>query len=120
MTEDKDGNHILSADRDYDITEAGSHRATMRGYAFGDLVEPGELVPAGVPVSTEWMEPVKGSKELARAVEQALDPTPDDVDLNTLKGAALKAYAATLNITPGNLSDAELRVAITAKRQPAA
>jgi hypothetical protein len=46
-------------------TGSDTHRATQRGYAVdqktgaGVLVEEGELVPAGIPVSENWMEPVK-------------------------------------------------------------
>lgn len=95
-------------------TEAGSHRATERGYANGELIEPGKLVPPGIAVSTEWMEPVNGSAKLARAVEEAQDPKPGDVDLNQLSKAALEAKAAEHGINPGGLSKADLITAITA------
>lgn len=39
------------------MTEPGSHVATQRGYAGGVIVEPGELVPAGIAVAEEWMAP---------------------------------------------------------------
>lgn len=36
-------------------TKHESHRATERGYAGGELIEPGEFVPADVPIGS-WME----------------------------------------------------------------
>lgn len=46
-------------------TKPGSHVATERGYAGGQLIEQGEAVPADIPVGS-WMvavepeEPAKG------------------------------------------------------------
>lgn len=108
--------HIVSADRKYAMTKQNSHRATMRGYAFGELIEPGFLVPAGIAVSTEWMEPVKGSRALAEAVEQAVSAHPDDVDLTSQSKAALEGLALSLDIDPAGLNKAELIATITAKR----
>jgi hypothetical protein len=51
------------------LTGAGTHRATQRGYAIdpethaGVLVDEGEPVPANIPVSKEWMEAVKKGKD---------------------------------------------------------
>jgi hypothetical protein len=115
-TKDKDGKHINSADRKYAMTKQSSHRASMRGYAFGELIEPGQLVPAGIAVSTEWMEPVKGSRALAEAIDQAVDAHPDDVDLNAQSKPALEGLALSLEIDPAGLNKAELIAAITAKR----
>jgi hypothetical protein len=67
-------------------TGSDTHRATQRGYAVdqktgaGVLVEEGELVPAGIPVSENWMEPVKNVKGLSKddlvtAVKAADEPT---------------------------------------------
>jgi biotin carboxyl carrier protein len=44
------------------LTEAGSHVATMRGYAKGSIVEEGDPVPEGIPVSDEWMAKAKKKK----------------------------------------------------------
>ena len=99
------------------LTKTNSHRAIERGYAGGDLVEPGELVPAGIPVSDEWMESVnKKEADLIRATQEALSPNEADVDLNALKGDALTAHAAGLHINRGDLSDKDLRAAVAAKR----
>lgn len=98
------------------LTTANSHRATERGYAT-DIIEPGEMVPAGIPVSTEWMEPVnKKEAEMTRALDEALDPSDADVNVEELSGDALTGYAAGLSINRGKLSDKDLRAAVTAKR----
>lgn len=105
------------------LTGADTHRATQRGYAIpegataGTLVEAGELVPAKVAVSDEWMERISGKEaELDRALEQALDPKPKDVNIEELKGQALTAHAASLDIDRGKLNDDDLRSAVRAKR----
>jgi hypothetical protein len=96
------------------LTKAGEFRATERGYAGNALVEPLEPVPPGVPVGS-WMERVDGkAAEIARAVEEALDPQPDDIDLEKVKGDALTAHALTFGINRGSLSDAKLRDAVRA------
>lgn len=102
-------------------TGPNTHRATERGYAVdpdsnaGVLVEEGEMVPAGIPVSETWMKPVKkGDRALAQAVGEALDPHPKDVDLTKLNLAALQALAAERGINPGSLSKKELVTAIKA------
>ena len=38
------------------MTKAGSHIATDKGYAKGEVIHPGQAIPEGVPVSTEWMK----------------------------------------------------------------
>lgn len=101
-----------------DQTGVNTHRATQRGYAKGELIEEGQMVPAGVAVSDNWMESLTPKEaRLARATEQALDPHPDDVNIAALKGDALTAYAATMNINRDGLSDKDLRAAVTAKRE---
>lgn len=101
-------------------TGPNTHRATERGYAVsalgGVLVEPGEVVPEGVPVSENWMERVDGKqdRELARAVAEAQAPIQDDIDLEQIKGDALTAMAAEKGINRGKLGDDKLRDAIRA------
>lgn len=99
------------------LTTATSHRATQRGYAGGDIIEPGDLVPAGTPVSEAWMEPLSRKQgDLARALDEALSPDDADVNVEELSGDALTAYAASLHINRGTLNDKNLRAAVTAKR----
>jgi hypothetical protein len=113
---------------DSKTTGTNTHQATQRGYAVdpdskaGTLVEPGEMVPAGIPVSTEWMEPVaKGDRAVAAAAQEAIDPHPKDVNLTALNVAALQAMAAERGInveqngTP--LSKKDLIAAIKAARE---
>lgn len=103
-------------------TGVDTHRATERGYVTdpdsgaGHLVEAGELVPAGFPVG-EWMEPVKGSKALAGAIEEAGELHPKDADLTQLSKPALEAMAAERGINVKGLSKDELITAIKAKRE---
>lgn len=105
-------------------TGSDTHRATQRGYAVdqksgaGILVEEGELVPAGIPVSENWMEPVKGSKALAGALEEGLDPHPKDVDLTQLSKPALEAMAAERGINVKGLSKDDLVTAIKGADEP--
>lgn len=106
-------------------TGAETHRATQRGYVVdstskaGVLIEPGEIVPAGIPVG-EWMEPIKKG-EVARiaAAEEATDKHPKDVDLTKLDTSALQAMAAErgINVEQAGkkLSKADLIAAINAK-----
>lgn len=97
------------------MTESGSHRATERGYAGGELIEAGQLVPAGTPVSENWMEPVSGKDaRLARAIEEAQSPRNDDVDLTQLSKAALEAEGVRHGINPKGLSKDGLIAAIKA------
>lgn len=99
------------------VTTAISHRATERGYAGGELVEPGALVPAGTPVGS-WMEPIKKSDQaLARAVEEAQDPFNRDVDLTQVGLPGLKAMAAERGINVKGLSEADLIAAIKAEAE---
>lgn len=106
-------------------TGDNTHRATQRGYAIdptsnaGVLVEEGEIVPADQPVSEIWMEPIKkADAKLAAAMEEALDPTPKDVDLTQVGMPGLKAMAAERHINPKGLSEAQLIDAIKAKDDP--
>ena len=77
-----------------ELTGSNTHRANQPGYASGVLLQSGDFVPAGIPVSDNWMDEVDGSSKLQRAVNEALDPQPGDVDLNQLSKAALEARAA--------------------------
>jgi hypothetical protein len=97
-------------------TGAGTHRATERGYAGGEVIEPNQMVPPGTPVSENWMAKVKkGGEDLALAVEEAQSPRNDDPDLTTLSKQALEALAVDHGITkPGNLSKQDLITAIRA------
>jgi hypothetical protein len=95
------------------LTGSNTHRATERGYVGGLLIEPDGLVPAGFPVGS-WMERVDGKPELARAIEEALDPQPGDVDLTKLSKAALEAMAVDHGINAGGLSKEDLITAIKA------
>jgi hypothetical protein len=117
----------MADEKKVELTKQDSHRATERGYAIpqrkegqdppaGELIEAGKMVPAEVPVSENWMEPVGGKAEqrLARAVEEAQDPQPDDIDLEQIKGDALTAHAARFGINRNRLADADLRKAIRA------
>lgn len=98
-------------------TGDNTHVANQRGYALGQLIEDGELVPAGVIVSDVWMDKIKGNKELAAAVEEALDPHPKDVDMTALSKPALEAMAAERGINVAGLSKADLITAIAAARE---
>lgn len=104
-----------------DIKHTGSdtHRATARGYADGQLIEEGDLVPAGVPVSDEWMEPLKKSdRALAGAMQEAQADHPMDADLTQLSKQALEAMAAERGINVKGLSKDDLITAIKAEREP--
>lgn len=60
-----------------ELTGHRTHRATQRGHAgAGGLVEQGETVPAGIPVSETWMEPIANptSQFAAALQEQRLGP----------------------------------------------
>lgn len=66
--------------REVVLTEAGSHVAVKRGHAAGRIIEVGEAVPAGVPVSDYhgegyegWMVPADEVETIAEAVEQAAE-----------------------------------------------
>lgn len=99
------------------LTKANQYKATARGHALGELIEEGQLVPAGVPVSDLWMEKVdKKEAAVTRGLEEALDQNDADVNLSELKGDALTAYAAGLHINRGDMSDKDLRAVIAAKR----
>ena len=90
---------MADAEKKIAKTGAHTHRATERGYADGQLIEEGEFVPAGVPVSENWMDKVsKKDAALLAASEEAIDPKPKDVDLTALTVAALQAMAAERGI----------------------
>jgi hypothetical protein len=99
-------------------TKANSHRATRRGYVKGELFDEGEIIPPDVVVSDEWMEEIEGNGRRARAMQEALDPSPKDVDLTQVGVAGLKAMAAERGINPKGLSEADLIAAINAEREP--
>lgn len=129
--DDKSGLRKFSpAEHDAAVKEAAktgdnTHRATMRGYAIpigtsaGQLVEEGEIVPANVPVSDEWMEKLdKKDGKLQAAVEEAQQDHPTDVDLTALSKSALEAMAAERGINVKGLSKDDLITAIKAEREP--
>lgn len=102
-------------------TGDGNYRATQRGYAIvpggaGILVEEGQLVPADVPVSDEWMEKVKGkTSPAAKAIEDVSADRKDDPDLTQLSIGALQALATERGVTQvRGLSKADLIQAIQA------
>jgi hypothetical protein len=106
-------------------TKANSHRATARGYAVPDdsggagvLIEAGEIVPADVPVSDEWMAKIKkGDQALEDAVAEAQQPLKDDPDLTQLSRPALEALATEAGVTSvRGLSKDDLIAAISAQR----
>lgn len=106
-------------------TGADTHRATQRGYATdpttgaGVLVEAGDMVPADIPVSDEWMEPVKkADRALEGAIAEGQDPLPKDVDLTQLSKSALEALAAERGINVKGLSKDDLISAIKAADEP--
>jgi hypothetical protein len=108
-----------------DRTGINTHRAIMRGYAVPDeadgagvLVEVGEIVPAKVPVSDEWMEKIKGSKaEREAAAAEAQQPLKDDPALEELSKPALEALATEAGVTSvKGLSKDDLIAAIRAQR----
>lgn len=99
-------------------TKVGSHRATRRGYVHGEIIEEGKPVPADTVISDEWMEETEGSGRRARAVAEAHQDHPTDVDLTKLEKAALQAMAAERGVNVGGLSREDLIAAIRAEREP--
>lgn len=97
-------------------TKHGSHKAIARGYAGGNIIEAGQIVPPDVPVSDEWMEPVKGKSTAAeRAIEDVSKDRKDDPDLTSLSKAALEAMAVERGVTSvKGLSKDDLIAAIQA------
>ena len=73
------GKEEVPAAPERELTTAGSHIATERGYDGAGIVEPGEPVAPGIPVSDEWMKPA--------------DPLDHDGDGR--KGGSKKGAAAT-------------------------
>lgn len=99
------------------LTKVGEYRATERGYAGGELIEEGVLVPAGAPLGS-WMRKADGSPALERAMDEALDPTPGDVDLTALSKPALEVMASDKGINVRGLSKDDLITAIKAAHDP--
>lgn len=101
------------------MTGSGTHIATERGYAAGELIEPGQPVPADVPVGS-WMERADGKVDAAdRAIEDAQKPLPDDPDLTQLSTQALQAMATERGVTSvKGLSKNDLIDAIKAAHDP--
>jgi hypothetical protein len=58
-----------------ELTTPGSHVAVARGYAAGTIIEPGEPVPAGVPIAEVGEE---GSGHWMKAVAAAEAPAEPD------------------------------------------
>lgn len=100
------------------LTGANTHVATDRGYA-DTIIEAGEMVPAGIPVSKEWMEPVGKDGALLAATQAALDPLPDDPDLTKVSKQGLEAMATERGIPVAGLSKEDLITAIKAAHDPA-
>ena len=100
------------------LTGANTHVATERGYA-DTIIEPGEMVPADIPVSKEWMKPTGKDAALLAATQAALDPSPDDVDLGKLSKQALEAMATERGIPVAGLSKEDMITAIKAAHDPA-
>jgi hypothetical protein len=117
----------MADDKKIARTGENSHRATGRGYAMpdgtgaGQLIEEGDILPADVPVSDEWMVKIAASdRRRAAAVAQARDPSPRDADLTQLGLPGLGAMAAERGIDPKGLSEADMIAAIRAEREPVA
>lgn len=128
-----------SAKRKVEKTGDRTHIATARGYSIVDgggvLIEPGEFVPAGTPISLApddrsddsdpravagvgWMKKVaKKDRDLLDANAEALDEKPKDVDLTQLGVPALQALCALVGINPGKLDKDELIAAYNAHRE---
>lgn len=103
------------------LTGDGTHRATQRGYAKGEVIEEGKPVPSGVPVSDKWMERTKGDTAEARAVEDVLKPHKEDPDLTKLAKPALQALATNAGVTNvEGLTRENLIAAIKAQHEPQA
>lgn len=100
-------------------TKAGQYRATERGYAGGNIIEAGQLVPGDTPVSENWMEKIKGTEDkAARAVEDAQAVRKDDPDLEGANIGALQALAIDAGVTDvKGLSKKDLIAAIKAARE---
>lgn len=93
-----------------------SYRANERGYVDGQLIEPGQVF-SSAGFKGSWAEPLtEKDAAMARAAEQALDPQPDDVEIQGLSRPALEAMAAERGIDPKNLDDDQLVDAIKAAR----
>lgn len=106
-------------------TKANSHRAIARGHAVpdgadgaGTLLEDGDIVPANVPISDEWMTKIKGGSEAVEdAVAEAQQALKDDPDLTQLSKPALEALATEAGVTSvKGLSKDDLITAIKAER----
>lgn len=110
----------MTDEKKVELTEANSHRATERGYGMGQLIEPGCIVPAGVPVSESWMDEIEPKdRKLAAAVEDAQKRSKDDPDLTKLSKPALEALATERGVTDvSGLTRENLIAAIKAAAEP--
>lgn len=71
-------NGVKAEAKDVELTEAGSHKATARGYVPGiGVVEKGQPIPAGIPVGS-WMK--KLSKKDKAEAEAEADADEDGLD----------------------------------------
>lgn len=109
------------ADEEKKVAKTGAvtHRATERGYSIvngaGELVEAGDIVPPGNPISDAWMEKVSGKEDkVQRAVDDAMAFPPPNPDLSQLSKQALEAMATERNISVRGLSKDDLITAIKA------
>lgn len=98
--------------------KAGQYRAIERGYAGGNIIEAGDLVPAETPVG-DWMEKIKGTDDkLAQAVEDIQADRKDDPDLSGIGLAGLQAMAVERGVTDvKGLSKKDLITAIQATKE---
>jgi len=55
------------------LTGINTHVATAPGFVDAIIAE-GEIVPAGIPVSTEWMKPVDDHAPAKSATKTTHDP----------------------------------------------
>lgn len=96
------------------MSDLKTYKATERGYVDGRIIEADQVFSTTAPKG-EWMEPVRSKEsEAARAVQEAQDPKPSDIDLEKVSGDALTAYALQFGINRGRLGDDKLRDAIRA------
>lgn len=56
LAEAKSGPKAEAKAKAVELTKPGSHVATQRGYANGQIIEKDRPVPAGTPISENWMK----------------------------------------------------------------